>query len=377
MRLLEAECKELLSQYGLAVPKGKIIREPEEAYEALREIGGRAVLKIQIPRGQRGKAGGIKPVHSPEEAYERAKELLSSTFYGYKPAYLLAEEFIDAEGELYVGAIVNRSERSITFISSRYGGMEVEEMAAQHPESLLKVSVDPLIGLMPYQARMLAKNALPDRPDLRKVLTKAIINLWKLFCQMDAIMLEVNPFAVTKDGRLIALDVRMEIDDNSLYRHLDISKRVYILKKSERLAREFGIAYVELDGDIGTMANGAGLAMATMDLVHIMGGEPANFCDVGGGASADRIKKALEIITSNPRVKVVLINALCGITSGVEVAKGIVEAIKEMKSKPKLIIRLSGNRAKEGREILRRAGIEALEDAKQAVTIAIELARGK
>ncbi|HIE23175.1 MAG TPA: succinate--CoA ligase subunit beta, partial [Candidatus Korarchaeota archaeon] len=276
MRLLEAECKELLSQYGLAVPKGKIIREPEEAYEALREVGGRAVLKIQIPRGQRGKVGGIKPVYSPEEAYEKAKELLSSTFYGYKPAYLLAEEFIDAEGELYVGTIVNRSERSITFISSRYGGMEVEEMAAQHPESLLKVSVDPLIGLMPYQARMLAKNALPDRPDLRKVLTKAIINLWKLFCQMDAIMLEVNPFAVTKDGRLIALDVRMEIDDNSLYRHLDISKRVYILKKSERLAREFGIAYVELDGDIGTMANGAGLAMATMDLVHIMGGEPAN-----------------------------------------------------------------------------------------------------
>jgi succinyl-CoA synthetase beta subunit len=250
-------------------------------------------------------------------------------------------------------------------------------MAAQHPESLLKISVDPLIGLMPYQARILAKNALPDRPDMRKGLTKAIINLWRLFCQMDAIMLEVNPFAVTKDGRLLALDVRMEIDDNSLYRHPDISKRVYTLKESERMAREFGIAYVELEGDIGTMANGAGLAMATMDLVHVMGGKPANFCDVGGGASADRIKKALEIITSNPRVNVILINALCGITSGVEVAKGIVEAIKEMERKPKLVIRLSGNRAEEGRDILRQAGIEALEDAKQAVTIAIELAGGK
>ncbi|RLG53611.1 MAG: ADP-forming succinate--CoA ligase subunit beta [Thermoproteota archaeon] len=374
MRLLEAECKKLLSEYGIAVPKGSIIQKPEEAREVLPKIGGKAVLKIQIPRGQRGKAGGIRPVYSPEEAYNQAQELLNSTFYGYKPAYLLAEEFVEAEREIYIGAIVNRSERTVTFLSSRYGGMEVEEMAAEHPESLLKISVDPILGLMPYQARMIAKNALPDRPDLRKGLMKMIFNLWKLFHAMDAIMLEINPFAVTKDGRLLALDVRMEVDDNSLYRHPDLTKRVYALKESERKAREYGIAYVELDGNIGTMANGAGLAMATMDLVHIMGGKPANFCDVGGGASADRIKRALEIIMSNPRVKVILVNALCGITSGVEVAKGIAEAIKGMKEKPNLVIRLSGNRAKEGRQILQQEGIEALEDAREAVSKAIELA---
>lgn len=227
--------------------------------------------------------------------------------------------------------------------------------------------------MMPYQARMLAKNALPDMPELRKELTKAILSLWKLFSDIDAMMLEVNPFAITKQGRLLALDARIEVDDNSLFRHPEISKKFYALKESERLAMEHGIAYVELEGDIGTMANGAGLAMATMDLVHIMGGKPANFCDVGGGASSERIRKALEIISSNSRVRVVLINALCGITSGVEVAKGIVEAVKGIKRPPKLVIRLSGNRAKEGREILKRAGMEALEDAKQAVIKAIEI----
>ena len=376
MRLLEAECKELLSKYGIAVPRGIVIKEPEEASKIFAQTGGRAVLKVQIPRGQRGKAGGIVPVHSPKEAEDQVKKLLSKTFYGYKPEYLLAEEFIETESELYVGAIVDRSKRSVTFLSSKYGGMDVEEMVAKHPESLLRITIDPLLGLMPFQARMLAKNAIPDNPKLHRELTGVILRLWKLFYEMDAIMLEINPFAITKDGRLLALDVRMEIDDNSLYRHPDLSKRIYSLKESEKKAREYGVAYVELDGNIGTMANGAGLAMATMDLVHIMGGKPANFCDVGGGASAERIKRALEIITSNPKVKVVLVNALCGITSGVEVAKGIVQAIEEMEERPRLVIRLSGNRAKEGREILSQAGIDALEDAREAVIKAIGLAKG-
>ncbi len=376
MRLLEYESKEALASRGVPVPRGEVARTPDEAAEITRRLGGRAVLKIQIPHGQRGKAGGIKVVGSPEEARRVAAELLSRTFYGYRPESLLVEEPIEAKTEIYVGAIADRNARSMTFISTPYGGMEVEEIAAEHPESIEKRSVHPLMGMVPYMARVLAKNASMNAPDKLREIQKVVLALWDVARDYDAMMLEINPLAVTTDGRVLALDARIEVDDNALFRHKEFEKRYYAVgNPREAEARKRGIAYVELEGNVGTMANGAGLAMATMDLVHTFGGKPANFCDVGGGASADRVAEALELVVSNPNVKVVLINTLCGITSCVDVAEGVRKVHERGLLKVPVVVRMSGNRAEEGKRILSELGIKATERAVEAVKHAIELAR--
>ncbi len=376
MRLLEYESKEALASRGVPVPRGEVARTPDEAAEITRRLGGRAVLKIQIPHGQRGKAGGIKVVGSPEEARRVAAELLSRTFYGYRPESLLVEEPIEVKTEIYVGAIADRNARSMTFISTPYGGMEVEEIAAEHPESIEKRSVHPLMGMVPYMARVLAKNASMNAPDKLREIQKVVLALWDVARDYDAMMLEINPLAVTTDGRVLALDARIEVDDNALFRHKEFEKRYYAVgNPREAEARKRGIAYVELEGNVGTMANGAGLAMATMDLVHTFGGKPANFCDVGGGASADRVAEALELVVSNPNVKVVLINTLCGITSCVDVAEGVRKVHERGLLKVPVVVRMSGNRAEEGKRILSELGIKATERAVEAVKHAIELAR--
>lgn len=376
MRLLEYESKEALASKGIPVPRGEVAMTPEEAAEITKRLGGKSVLKIQIPHGQRGKAGGIKVVSSPEEAEKVAKELLSREFYGYKPESLLVEEPIEVETEIYVGAIADRNARSMTFISTPYGGMEVEEIAAEHPESIEKRSVHPLLGMVPYVARSLAKNASLKAPDKMKEIQKAIMALWDVARDYDAMMLEINPLAVTKDGRVLALDARIEVDDNALFRHKEMEKRYYSVgNPRETEARKRGIAYVELGGNVGTMANGAGLAMATMDLVYTFGGEPANFCDVGGGASAERVSEALELVVSNPNVRVVLINTLCGITSCVDVAEGVRKVHEKGLLKVPVVVRMSGNRAEEGKGILAELGIKATEKAVEAVKHAIELTK--
>ncbi len=376
MRLLEYESKKALASRGVPIPRGELARTPEEAAYITEKLGGRSVLKIQIPHGQRGKAGGIKVVSSPEDAKHVANELLSRTFYGYKPESLLVEEPIDVKTEIYVGAIADRNARSMTFISTAYGGMEVEEIAAEHPESIEKRSVHPLIGMMPYMARVLAKNASINVPEKLREIQKVILALWEVARDYDAMMLEINPLAVTKDDRILALDARIEVDDNALFRHKDLEKRYYAVgNPREAEARRKGIAYVELEGVIGTMANGAGLAMATMDLVHTFGGKPANFCDVGGGASAERVSEALELVVSNPNVKVVLINTLCGITSCVDVAEGVKIVTQKGLLRVPVVVRMSGNRAEEGKKILEGLGIKATEMAEEAVGHAIKLAK--
>jgi len=377
MRLLEGESKLALASKGVPIPKGELAYTPEEAAEIVRKLGGRGVLKIQIPHGQRGKAGGIKLVNSPEEALEVAKELFSKTFYGYRPESLLVEEPVEALTEIYVGGIVDRESRSMTFLTSPYGGMDVEEVAAQHPESIVKASVEPLIGMVPYIARKLAKNASKNFPDKLKEIQSVIMSLWKVAEEYDAMMIEINPLVITKDGKVLALDARIEVDDNALYRHKEFEKKIYEKENPrESEAAKLGVAYVELGGNIGTMANGAGLAMATMDLVKFAGGEPANFCDVGGGASADQVANALRIILKNPNVKVVLINTLCGITSCVDVANGVKKVYEEGLIKVPIVVRMSGNRASEGKEILASIGVKATEKAMEAVRSAVELASG-
>ncbi len=376
MRLLEYESKEALASKGVPIPRGEVARTPEEAAAITEKLGGRAVLKIQIPHGQRGKAGGIKVVSSPEEAKQVASELLSKTFYGYKPESLLVEEPIKVKTEIYVGAIADRNARSMTFISTPYGGMEVEEIAAEHPESIEKRSVHPLLGMVPYIARALAKNASMNVPDKLREIQKVVMALWEVARDYDAMMLEINPLAVTEDDRVLALDARIEVDDNALFRHKEFEKRYYAVgNPREAEAKKRGIAYVELEGNVGTMANGAGLAMATMDLVYTFGGKPANFCDVGGGASADRVAEALELVVSNPNVKVVLINTLCGITSCVDVAEGVRKVHEKGLLKVPVVVRMSGNRAEEGKKILSELGIKATEKAVEAVKHAIELAK--
>ena len=375
MRLLEGESKLALASMGVPIPRGELAYTPEEAAKIVEKLGGKGVLKIQIPHGQRGKAGGIRLVNSPEEALKVANELLSKTFYGYKPESLLVEEPVDALTEIYVGGIVDREARSMTFLTSPYGGMDVEEVAAQHPESIVKASVDPLIGMVPYIARKLAKNAAKNYPDKIKEIQSVIMSLGKVAEKYDAMMIEINPLVITKDGKVLALDARIEVDDNSLFRHKDLEKKFYEKENPrESEAAKLGIAYVELKGNVGTMANGAGLAMATMDLVKFVGGEPANFCDVGGGASADQVANALRIILKNPNVKVVLINTLCGITSCVDVANGVKKVYEEGLIKVPIVVRMSGNRAKEGKEILGEIGIKATEKAMEAVRVAINLA---
>ncbi len=375
MRLLEYESKEALASRGIPIPRGILARDPEEASSAVEKLGGRGVLKVQIPHGQRGKAGGIKLVNSPNEAREVAKDLFSRTFYGYEVSSLLVEEPVDVVTEIYIGGIIDRNSRSMTFISTPYGGMDVEEIAISHPESIEKRTVHPLIGMRSHIARALAKNAAKNVPDKVNEIQRIITSLWDIAVEYDAMMIEINPLALTKDGRLVALDARIEVDDNALFRHREFEKRYYSSENPrENEARKRDIAYVELSGNIGTMANGAGLAMATMDLVHTFGGKPANFCDIGGGASAERVANALEIILSNPRVSVVLINTLCGITSALEVALGVKSIKEKGLLKIPVVVRMSGNQADEGKRVLEEIGIKATESAEEAVRYAVELA---
>jgi succinyl-CoA synthetase beta subunit len=364
MRLLEHEAKKLMEKYGIPVPRGFLARSPEEARDAVEKLGGKAVLKAQIPAGRRGKAGGVRPVSSPDEAFSTAKEILSSEFYGLKPKSLLVEQFVDVRREYYIGGIVDRTARGFTFISSAHGGMDVEEMASKYPESVIKVPINPLIGMMPYQARALAKNIDKER---EKEIAEIALKLWKIASEYDAFMLEINPLALSSDGKLIALDARIEVDDNALFRHPELSVEE---EGREGEAARKGLSYVELDGDIGTMANGAGLAMATMDLVHLMGGRPANFCDIGGGASSEMVYAGLEMISSNPRVRAIVVNTLCGITDAVEVANGIKRFV-EKGAKIPLFVRLSGNRAREGSEILEKIGVKTYKSAEDAIKAAI------
>ncbi len=374
MRLLEHEVKAMLAEAGIPVPRGRVARTPEEAREVASELGVPVAVKAQVPVGKRGKAGGIKLASTPEEAEEAARAILSMEVWGHRPESVLVEEAVRVGAEHYLGTILDRSARRMVLMTTPYGGMDVEESAALHPEAMARVEVNPLVGLAQFQVRKLAWNVSRD-PEVAKQLARVISAFWDLVERYDLLMAEINPLAVAEDGRILALDARAEVDDNSLFRHPQFSKRAHSANPRERMAEEAGVTYVELDGDVGTMANGAGLAMATMDLVAEAGGRPANFCDVGGGASAKAVESAMRVITSNPNVKVVLVNALCGITSGEDVARGIAEAVANLGLGPEsLVVRLEGFRAEEGAEILREAGIEVYKDPMEAVREAVRRA---
>ena len=366
MKIHEYQGKELLRKFGVAVPRGIVARSTEEAYAAAQELGGDVVVvKAQIHAGGRGKGGGVKLAKSPEEAKAVAKEILGMNLIthqtgpeGREVRVLLIEEGLPIDKEFYLGIVLDRASGRPVFMASAAGGMDIEEVAAKTPELIMKETIDPAIGFRSYQARKLAFGlGLPS--ELIGQAVKFMQALYNAYEQMDASLLEINPFLLTKDGRLIALDAKVNFDDNAMFRHkefLDLRD----LNEEEPLeieASKFDLNYIKLDGNIACMVNGAGLAMATMDIIKLAGGEPANFLDVGGGASQERVEAAFRILLADENVKAVLINIFGGIVRCDMVARGVVEAAKNLGISVPVVVRLEGTNVEEGQRVIRESGM--------------------
>ena len=360
MKIQEYEAKRIFKENGINIPTGFLVTTPSEARSASEKIKKPVFLKAQVLVAGRGKAGGILKANDPTQAEITAKVLLNTKIKGIPVSSLLVEEKIDIAQELYLGFTIDRSLRRYVMICSAQGGMDLEELARKNPESIVKKYLDPIVGLRSYHAFVAAKNIKLESRVIQEFILIAQ-KLYHIFIESDAELLESNPLVVTKDGKIVAADARIVIDDNAIYRHTEFKRSSEELTNLEREALGKGLSFVELEGDIGIVGNGAGLVMATLDMVDHYGGHPANFLDVGGGASADQITEAVKLVLKHPKVKVVLLNILGGITKCDEVANGLVNAIKESKRKAPFVVRLAGTNEEEGRKILSRAGIKYLE----------------
>jgi succinyl-CoA synthetase beta subunit len=385
MKVHEYQAKSLLAKYGVPVPKGEVADTPEAAREAAKRLGGPVVIKAQIHAGGRGKGGGIKVAKSAEEAFSQASAILGMTLVtpqtgpeGRIVRKVLVEEALEAERELYLALTLDRSRARPVAIASRSGGMEIEEVAARDPKAVVREAIDPALGVFPFQARRLAFELGLDG-EAFKAGTALVQALFRAYVDTDASLAEINPLVVTRDGRVLALDAKMNFDDNALFRHADV-RAMRDLSEEDPLeveASKFGLNYIKLDGNVGCMVNGAGLAMATMDLVKLAGGEPANFLDVGGGASEEQVKNAFRIILSDRNVRAVLINIFGGIMRCDVIARGVVAAVREMGLSLPIVVRLEGTNVDEGERILRESGLtvtpaEGLADAaRKAVEAAV------
>jgi succinyl-CoA synthetase beta subunit len=384
MKIHEYQGKEVLAKHGVPVPRGIVITEASQAKAAAEELGGRVVVKAQIHAGGRGKGGGVKLAANPDEAVKLAGEILGMTLVtkqtgpeGKLVRTVLIEEALPIERELYLGVVLDRSEGFPVMMASKFGGMEIEEVAAENPDAILKAHFDPDVGLHPYLGRQLAFG-LGLEGDAFKAGTKFMAALAKAYGDTDASLLEINPLVVTTDGRVIALDAKMNVDDSALFRHPDIAamRDIHEEEPLEVEASKFDLNYIKLDGNIGCMVNGAGLAMATMDIIKHCGGEPANFLDVGGDASQERVAAAFRILLSDRSVKGVLVNIFGGIVRCDMVARGVVAAAKEVKLSIPLVVRLEGTNVEEGRRVLAESGIalivgEGMADAAEKVVAAV------
>jgi succinyl-CoA synthetase beta subunit len=351
--LYEYQGKELFRRFGIPVSDGRLALSPEEARQAARELGGPVVVKAQVHIGGRGKAGGIKLAATPSEAEARAAEILGLDIRGHVVHRLWIERASDIAKEYYLSLTFDRGEKKPLFMLTAEGGIDIEEVAARSPEQLARLHVDPLVGFHPYQARWLCFTAGLREPAEQKQVIAIIGRLYDVFVSCEAMLCEINPLIVTPGGEVRALDAKVTIDDNALYRHDDLAAYRDLASgdPQEQRAREKGLAYVKLDGDIGILGNGAGLVMSTLDVVAQAGGRPANFCDIGGGAQADVVVGALEIITTDP-VKAILFNVFGGITRGGEVARGLLEALERMRIEAPVVVRIDGTEAEEGRRLL-------------------------
>jgi len=357
VRLHEYQSKRIFARYGVPIPEGDVAATPEEARDIAARLGGRVVVKAQVLVGGRGKAGGVGLAGSPEQAAQLAARIVASEIKGLPVRMVLVDRAADVVQEVYVGVVVDRTAARPVLIASSEGGVEIEEVARENPRAIARVCVDPFIGLCSYQARGLAKE-IGLAVSLQRDFTRVVRGLYRAFSESDALLAEVNPLVVTGEGALLAVDGKMVLDDNALFRHPDLAgmRDVDGEAPAEREARAAGFSYVQLDGEIGCMVNGAGLAMATMDIIKHFGSAPANFLDIGGGARADRVATALRLLLTAPNVKGVLINIFGGITRCDEVARGILAALEEVRPQVPLVARLVGTNEEEGRRVLEGSG---------------------
>ena len=374
MKLFEYESKSLAQNLGINTPKGGLASTPDEARDIHKRIGGEVVIKAQVLVAGRGKAGGIKFGSKPEETRDRASEILSMTIKGEKVKKVLIEQKLNIKKELFGSIVLDRANKCQTVLASDQGGIDIEDVAKQSPEKILHHRIDPVFGMRGYDARQVGLK-LGYTGQRLNALTDLLSNLYRLSVIYDAELVESNPLVETNEGKFVTADLRLIVDDNSLFRHPEFQERAKEVSSEvtplEAKARENGLAFVELDGDIGIMGNGAGLVMATLDMVNHYGGKPANFCDVGGGANAEHVATALQIIQGDQKVSRIFVNILAGITRCDEVAKGIVDVKKVVGLKKPLVVRMQGTNFEEGKRILNSIGITTLEKMDEAAQLVV------
>jgi succinyl-CoA synthetase beta subunit len=357
MDLYEYQGKELFRRFGIPVSEGRLATTPQEARVAAEEIGGEVVVKAQVLTGGRGKAGGIQLAESPADAEAKAHDILGLDIRGHVVRRLWVERASEIAKEYYLSLTFDRGEKKPLYMLTTEGGVDIEEIAERDPDAIARLHVDPLEGFQPYQGRRLIYGSgIEDGSEQRQVLD-IVGKLYACFVACDAMLCEINPLIVTPEGQVRALDSKFTVDDNALFRHPDIAEMrdLSAYPAEERKAREKGVTYVKLDGDVGVLGNGAGLTMSTVDVVTFVGGRPANFCDLGGGGSAQGVVDALEVITADPQVKSIFFNIFGGITRGDEVARGILQALEQLGLEQPIVVRLDGTNAEEGRRILEEA----------------------
>jgi len=381
MNLHEYQSKSLFKQYGMPVPEHRVVSSAGDAHAALDALGGdRWVVKAQVHAGGRGKAGGVKLSDNADEVSHIVGEMLGSNLVTYQTDekgqpihHVMIEETCNIENEMYLGAVIDRATRHVVIMASTEGGVEIEKVAEKTPEKILRTTVDPMLGLMPYQCRKLGFG-LGLHGDQIKQFTKLLSGLARLFEEKDLGLVEINPLVITKEGNLLCLDGKINVDDNALYRQMELMEMRDASQEDERenRAKEWDLNYIALDGSIGCMVNGAGLAMATMDLIKLHGGDPANFLDVGGGATKERVAEAFKIILSDENVKTVLVNIFGGIVRCDLIAEGVIGAIEEVGVKVPIVVRLEGNNAELGSKLLEESGLNII--AAKGLTDAAEKA---
>ncbi|HVT44206.1 MAG TPA: ADP-forming succinate--CoA ligase subunit beta [Thermoanaerobaculia bacterium] len=386
MKVHEYQAKEILRRYGVPTPRGIVVEDPSSARDAANELGGRVVVKAQIHAGGRGKGGGVKLAKNADEAEDLSRKILGMTLVTHQtgPAgrivrKVLIEEALDIDKELYLGITLDRRSGKPVIMASRQGGMDIEEVAERDPAAIHRQAVDAVLGVQPFQSRAVAR-ALGLEGDSFKQCVEFVQKLMVAYIETDASLAEINPLMMTRQGRIFALDCKMGFDDNALFRHKDIVEMRDLTEEDplEVEASKFGLNYIKLDGNVGCMVNGAGLAMATMDIIKLAGGEPANFLDVGGGATAEQVENAFRIITSDPNVKAILINIFGGIMRCDRIAAGVVQASKEVGLPLPVVVRLEGTNVELGKEILANSGLNLItaDGMKDAAEKVVAAARG-
>lgn len=377
MKLHEYQSKQIFDRYGIPIPRGRVASSADEARAIAEELGGRTVIKSQVLIGGRGKAGGIRLAASPEDAERLARDVLGMTIKELHVRKILVDEAAEIAQEIYLGVTNDRAQGCPVVIASAEGGVEIEEIARTDPEKIVRVPVDPLLGLRDYQARDLASDIELQRSQWR-AFNQIAKGLYRAYVETDSSLAEINPLVITEDDRMLALDGKMVIDDNGLFRHPELAEMRDMDEEPpvEREARSFGLSYVKLEGNVGCMVNGAGLAMTTLDVIEFFGGAPANFLDIGGGADSEKVAAALRIILKDPSVETILINIFGGITRCDEVARGILEALESQPTETPMVVRLVGTNEEDGRMILSEADMITATSLSEAAKQAVAAAKG-